>query len=326
MGIEGQDQFVFVQNGEPGGLYCADETDGEALRVCEQISESLLATRSAAPSRCRRSPRAGSRTRTSPSGRSTSVRASRSTTARRSTPTTSSRATASSGTPPTRATSAATATSSTGAPCSAGFLNPPPPRRAETEAPAPETRRSGDHRRRLTPVTPVTWRRAGTARLRACSPLAPHRMIRFVIHRFSRRSRCSSGSSSSVFVLARVIPGDPCTAALGERATDAGLRRVQRNATGSTGRSPCSSSSTSATCSPATSASRSASAASVVADPHRAPARPRSSCRSCALDVRHHRRRAARRASPPTGATRRSTSARWSPPTSASRCRSSCSA
>jgi peptide/nickel transport system substrate-binding protein len=43
MGIEGQDQFVFVQNGEPSGLYCADETDGEALRVCEQIQESLLA-------------------------------------------------------------------------------------------------------------------------------------------------------------------------------------------------------------------------------------------------------------------------------------------
>ena len=43
MGVEGQDQFVFVQNGEPGGLYCADETDGESLRVCEQISEALLA-------------------------------------------------------------------------------------------------------------------------------------------------------------------------------------------------------------------------------------------------------------------------------------------
>jgi peptide/nickel transport system substrate-binding protein len=43
MGIEGQEQFVFVQNGEPSGLYCADETDGEALRVCEQIQESLLA-------------------------------------------------------------------------------------------------------------------------------------------------------------------------------------------------------------------------------------------------------------------------------------------
>jgi ABC-type transport system substrate-binding protein len=43
MGIEGQDQFTFLQNGEPSGLYCADETDGEALRVCEQIGESLLA-------------------------------------------------------------------------------------------------------------------------------------------------------------------------------------------------------------------------------------------------------------------------------------------
>jgi ABC-type transport system substrate-binding protein len=30
-----------MQNGEPGGLYCADETDGEALRVCEQLNESL---------------------------------------------------------------------------------------------------------------------------------------------------------------------------------------------------------------------------------------------------------------------------------------------
>ncbi|MGH9246167.1 MAG: ABC transporter substrate-binding protein [Acidimicrobiales bacterium] len=42
MSIEGQDQFVFMQNGEPGGLYCADETDGESLRVCEQINEALL--------------------------------------------------------------------------------------------------------------------------------------------------------------------------------------------------------------------------------------------------------------------------------------------
>ena len=39
----GQDQFKWMQNGEPSGLYCADETDGEALRVCEQIDESLLA-------------------------------------------------------------------------------------------------------------------------------------------------------------------------------------------------------------------------------------------------------------------------------------------
>jgi peptide/nickel transport system substrate-binding protein len=37
------DQLVFLQNAEPGGLYCADETDGEALRVCEQVKESLYA-------------------------------------------------------------------------------------------------------------------------------------------------------------------------------------------------------------------------------------------------------------------------------------------
>jgi ABC-type transport system substrate-binding protein len=39
----GRDAFVWMQNGEPAGLYCADESDGEALRVCEQIIESLLA-------------------------------------------------------------------------------------------------------------------------------------------------------------------------------------------------------------------------------------------------------------------------------------------
>ena len=43
MSVEGQDQLAWMQNGEPSGLYCADETDGEALRVCEQINESLLA-------------------------------------------------------------------------------------------------------------------------------------------------------------------------------------------------------------------------------------------------------------------------------------------
>ena len=33
--------LVFMQSGEPGGLYCADESDGESLRVCEQIMQSL---------------------------------------------------------------------------------------------------------------------------------------------------------------------------------------------------------------------------------------------------------------------------------------------
>jgi ABC-type transport system substrate-binding protein len=36
------DTFVWMQNAEPIGLYCADETDGESLRACEQINESLL--------------------------------------------------------------------------------------------------------------------------------------------------------------------------------------------------------------------------------------------------------------------------------------------
>jgi peptide/nickel transport system substrate-binding protein len=39
----GGDTFVFMQNGEPGSLWCADETDGESLRVCNQIYDSLLA-------------------------------------------------------------------------------------------------------------------------------------------------------------------------------------------------------------------------------------------------------------------------------------------
>ncbi|WP_083914738.1 ABC transporter substrate-binding protein [Ilumatobacter nonamiensis] len=37
-----RDTFVWMQNAEPIGLYCADETDGESLRACEQINESLL--------------------------------------------------------------------------------------------------------------------------------------------------------------------------------------------------------------------------------------------------------------------------------------------
>jgi ABC-type transport system substrate-binding protein len=36
-----RDTLVFMQNGEPGSLYCGDETDGESLRACEQTKESL---------------------------------------------------------------------------------------------------------------------------------------------------------------------------------------------------------------------------------------------------------------------------------------------
>ena len=38
----GRDTLVWMQNAEPIGLYCADESDGESLRACEQINESLL--------------------------------------------------------------------------------------------------------------------------------------------------------------------------------------------------------------------------------------------------------------------------------------------
>jgi ABC-type transport system substrate-binding protein len=37
------DTVVFMQNAEPGTVFCADETDGEALRACEQSMESLYA-------------------------------------------------------------------------------------------------------------------------------------------------------------------------------------------------------------------------------------------------------------------------------------------
>jgi ABC-type transport system substrate-binding protein len=42
MSVAGQDTFVWMQNAEPISLFCADETDGESLRACEQITQSLL--------------------------------------------------------------------------------------------------------------------------------------------------------------------------------------------------------------------------------------------------------------------------------------------
>ncbi|MEN4013331.1 MAG: ABC transporter substrate-binding protein [Chloroflexota bacterium] len=38
----GRTTFVWMQNAEPISLYCGDETDGESLRACEQVLESLL--------------------------------------------------------------------------------------------------------------------------------------------------------------------------------------------------------------------------------------------------------------------------------------------
>lgn len=40
--LPGAEQFVWMQNAEPIMMWCADETDGESLRACEQVYESLL--------------------------------------------------------------------------------------------------------------------------------------------------------------------------------------------------------------------------------------------------------------------------------------------
>ena len=43
IGPGADDQLVFMQSAEPIGMYCADETDGESLRACEQVMEPLYA-------------------------------------------------------------------------------------------------------------------------------------------------------------------------------------------------------------------------------------------------------------------------------------------
>jgi peptide/nickel transport system substrate-binding protein len=39
----GRSTFVWMQNAEPLSMFCADETDGESLRACEQVVEALYA-------------------------------------------------------------------------------------------------------------------------------------------------------------------------------------------------------------------------------------------------------------------------------------------
>ncbi len=39
----GGDTFVYMQSGEPGAIWCGDETDGEALRVCGQLYDGIMA-------------------------------------------------------------------------------------------------------------------------------------------------------------------------------------------------------------------------------------------------------------------------------------------
>jgi ABC-type transport system substrate-binding protein len=39
--VDGSDTFTWLQGGEPAGLYCMDEEDREAVRVCAQVMEGL---------------------------------------------------------------------------------------------------------------------------------------------------------------------------------------------------------------------------------------------------------------------------------------------
>ncbi len=43
---------VFMQGAEPISLFCGDESDGETLRACEQINESLYAYEINGTDRC----------------------------------------------------------------------------------------------------------------------------------------------------------------------------------------------------------------------------------------------------------------------------------
>jgi ABC-type transport system substrate-binding protein len=42
LSVPNKENFVWIQNAEPLSLYCADETDGESLRACEQVFDPLL--------------------------------------------------------------------------------------------------------------------------------------------------------------------------------------------------------------------------------------------------------------------------------------------
>ena len=69
-------------------------------------------------------------------------------------------------------------------------------------------------------------------------------MVRYIIRRLLLSIPVLFGVVLIVFVLARVIPGDPCTAALGEHANPASCARSTRDSA-SWNRSPSSSRSTS---------------------------------------------------------------------------------
>ena len=211
-------QFVFMQNAEPGGLYCADETDGESLRACEQMNESLLGYEAGGTEV---EPRLATAYESQRRPDRVDLHAARGRQVPRRLE-------------PRRQRRRARATRSSGT------------RRSAPRGPGGRLHVLLRTVRRLPqpaaqPRTEIGGGACGRPRRRSdrCSASS--------FGGCSYRSRCCSGSSLFTFVLARVIPGDPCRAALGERATDADLRRRSTSARGSTSRSSRSSVATPAT-------------------------------------------------------------------------------
>src|SRR3990172_4949009 len=123
-----------------------------------------------------------------------------------STPTTWSSATPPSGTPHIRCTRVAAAPSSTSPACGAGSSTHRPPDRSHLD------RHRKGRRRRRRPFTTLSGAR------RTGSPA----VTKFILRRLLVTIPVLFGIVFLVFALARLVPGDPCRAVLGERATDEG--------------------------------------------------------------------------------------------------------
>ena len=123
-----RDQLVWMQNSEPSGLYCGDESDGDALRICQQIFDSLYQYK---VGRSRdRSPRSRQSCDPSTDLKTWTCKlreASSSPCRRRSMPTTSSTPTRPSGTPKNPLHVGNAGTFDYFPALFGGFLNPPPP-------------------------------------------------------------------------------------------------------------------------------------------------------------------------------------------------------